>query len=129
MRIKRMIALMLAMAVALPWAALPAGAGSPCGPSANDSMASCSACRSGGELPESSLRPGCCRFAPRGEAAPIQASSVSPTPKPQHSPETPAAAIASVSVDRARAFGASIVHISPPPQSHAPPTETTRLLI
>jgi hypothetical protein len=124
---KRAIALTLALLVALPWAALPLGAGAPCAPAGKEAMASC--CTTSGSAPESSLLPGCCRFTPRSEAAPIQASGVSPAPKPLQSPETPAAVVTCAALEFLRGSFASVVLTPSPPSIHAPPTETTHLLI
>jgi hypothetical protein len=126
---KRTMALTMMLLVALPWAVLPAGAGSACGPGERGASVSCSFCTLNGSAPEAeSLRPGCCRFTPRTEAAPLQASGISASPSPHHSPEAPAA-LAGVPFHGAHGLIQVVSISAAPPPAHAPPTETTHLLI
>ena len=126
---KRTIALMLVLLVGLPWSVLPAGAGSACGPGDMDASASCSFCSSDGGAPVTeSLLPGCCRFTPRAEAAPIQASGVSASPLPKQAPDEAVAVADFASLGARGPIRADLAARAIPP-IHAPPTATTHLLI
>jgi hypothetical protein len=129
MSMKRMLATMLMALVALPWAVMPATAGSACAmPGVR--VSSCSYCAA--TAPSASepftLRSGCCRFLPATSLTPAPATGVSLTPKPHHAPDAiattpgptapPCLAAPRLARDAARSGPA-----------HAPPTETTHLLI
>jgi len=126
---KRTIALALVLLVGLPWSVLPAGAGSACGPGAPDASASCSYCSTGdGASVTENLHPGCCRYTPRAEAAPIQASGISASPPPNQSPDAAVAVADFASPGTPDLVRADLAGGAIPPIP-APPTATTHLLI
>jgi len=127
--LKRTIAITMVLLVGLPWSALPSVAGSACGPRDLDASESCSFCSSDGSTTVTeSLRPGCCRFTPRAEAAPIQAAGVSSSPSPHQTPCTPAAP-ADFATDDVDGCLRGDLAARPLTPIHAPTTATTHLLI
>lgn len=136
---RRFTALLLALIVGLPWAVMPVTAGSGCataelGVAARNAQKKADACSYCAPAPRASsgretFHASCCRFAPGTEASQAQAGGVSLTPKPLQSPEAPTAVLSGVTeVD-----APNVVRIARAPNRrpapHAPPTETTHLLL
>lgn len=129
--IRRSLTLFAAVLIGLPWAVLPAFSGSPCAKGMPKADASCTYC-----APDSrpapagaTLSAGCCFYSAGSETAPLQASGTSLSPKPHHAPDAPVAVPAGSAVIGAP--GAIRVALAPELRfpAHAPPTETTRLLL
>jgi hypothetical protein len=125
------LTLFAAVLIGLPWAVLPAFSGSACVKGMPDDAASCTYCApdSRSASADATLSAGCCFYGAGSETAPLQASGTSVTPRPHHSPDAPVAAMAGL----VEIVPPDAVRVARSPErrlpAHAPPTETTHLLL
>lgn len=127
---RRILILLVALLAGIPWAALPGSAEDACVMGMPEVDTACSYC-----APESrpaavpTVSAQCCSYAANDERGFGQARGVSFTPRPDQSPEAPAATpvgSTEVSAPNAVRFARTPeASISP----HAPPTATTHLLL
>ncbi|HSQ60589.1 MAG TPA: hypothetical protein VLT84_09185 [Acidobacteriota bacterium] len=129
--IRRTLTLLAAVLIGLPWAVLPAFSGSSCAKGMTKDAASCAYCapESRAAYAATTVSAGCCSYAPGSQTTPLQASGASLSPKPHHTPDAPVAAMASL----VEIVTPDAVRIARSPErrlpAHAPPTETTHLLL